>query len=52
MLVVFLAYNIRYHQLTNSDYMAIEIAQGLSGTVGIVLTVSAGATALLFLQTD
>ena len=51
MLVIFLSYNIRYHQLMNSDYMAIEIAQGLSGTIGIVLTVPVAALLGSFIYT-
>lgn len=42
-LVTFLAYSIQYNQLMNSDFIAIEIAQGIAGTIGIVLTVPIGA---------
>lgn len=42
-LIAFQAYQIQYQQLMNSDFMAIEIAQGLAGTCGIVLTVPLGA---------
>jgi len=45
MLIAFYAYQIQYHQLMNSDYIAVEIAQGLAGTFGVVLTVPLGALA-------
>lgn len=38
-LLTFYAYGITYDQLINSDYIAEEIARGLCGTLGIVLTV-------------
>ena len=45
-LLAFFAYQIQYPQLMNSDFIAIEIAQGITGTLGIILTVPIGA--LLF----
>lgn len=38
-LLTFYSYGITYEQLMNSDYIAEEIARGLCGTLGIVLTV-------------
>jgi len=38
-LILFRAYGYPYLQIFNSDMMAIEIIQGLSGSIGIVLTV-------------
>ena len=42
-LLAFLAYQIQYPQLMNSDFIAIEISQGITGTLGIVLTVPISA---------
>ena len=42
-LLAFFAYQIQYPQLMNSDFIAIEIAQGITGTLGIILTVPIGA---------
>lgn len=38
-LLVFLSYQVQFSQLLNSNYLTIEIAQGICGTFGIVLTV-------------
>lgn len=38
-LLVFLSYQVQAEQLLNSNYLTIEIAQGICGTFGIVLTV-------------
>lgn len=38
-LLVFLSYQVEFNQLLNSNYLTIEIAQGICGTIGIVLTV-------------
>ena len=38
-LLVFISYQVQFNQLFSSNYMAIEIAQGVCGTFGIVLTV-------------
>ncbi len=42
-LLVFLSYQIQFRQLLNSNYLSIEIAQGLCGTFGIVLTIPAAS---------
>lgn len=39
MLLVFISYGVEVDQLFSSDYLAIQLAQGLSGSMGIVLTV-------------
>ena len=39
MLVLFRMFDYPYLQIFNSDMMAIEIIQGLAGSIGIVLTV-------------
>lgn len=48
-LLAFLAYQIQYPQLMNSDFIAIEISQGITGTLGIVLTVPISALLCSFL---
>ena len=42
-LLVFLSYHVQPAQLFNSNYLTIEIAQGICGTFGIVLTVPAAS---------
>ena len=50
-LLVFLSYQIQFRQLLNSNYLSIEIAQGLCGTFGIVLTIpSASAISAIMLK--
>ncbi|MBO5460372.1 MAG: YibE/F family protein [Ruminococcus sp.] len=49
-LLVFVSYQVQFNQLFNSNYLSIEIAQGVCGTFGIVLTVpAASAIAATFL---
>lgn len=38
-LLVFISYQVQLNQLLNSNYLVIELAQGVCGTFGIVLTV-------------
>lgn len=38
-LLVFISYEVQSKQILNSNYMIIEIAQGIAGTLGIVMTV-------------
>lgn len=38
-LLVLTAYGIKYHQFMSSDFLAIEVGQGLSGTMAVILTV-------------
>lgn len=38
-LLVLFSYNVDVLQLLNSNYIIIEFAQGIAGTLGIVLTV-------------
>lgn len=42
-LLVFISYQVQFNQLLSSNYLAIEIAQGVCGTFGIVLTVPAAS---------
>ena len=42
-LLVFMSYQVQFHQLFSSNYLTIEIAQGICGTFGIVLTVPAAS---------
>ena len=48
-LLVFLSYQIQFRQLFNSNYLSIEIAQGLCGTFGIVLTIPAASAISAFM---
>ncbi len=45
-----MAYGYQFNQLISSDYLAIELSQGLCATLGVVLTVpvTTGISALLF----
>lgn len=38
-LLVLTAYGIKYHQFVSSDFLAVEVGQGLSGTMAVILTV-------------
>lgn len=38
-LLVLVSYGVAFNQLMSSDYIAVEIAQGLSGATGVALTV-------------
>lgn len=50
-LLVFMSYQVQTNQLFNSNYLTIEIAQGVCGTFGIVLTVPvASAITAVFLK--
>ncbi len=42
-LIVFLSYGIRFNQLISSDFLALEIAMGISGSSAVVLTVPISA---------
>lgn len=42
-MLVLTSYGIRYNQFINSDFIAIEIGQGLSGTMAVILTVPAAS---------
>ncbi len=42
-LLVFISYQVQFNQLLNSNFMSLEIAQGLCGTFGIVLTIPAAS---------
>lgn len=48
-LLVFVSYQVQANQLLNSNYLSIEIAQGICGTFGIVATVpiASGITAFI-----
>lgn len=50
-LILFRAYDYPTLQILNSDLMAIEIVQGLAGSIGIVLTVPLVAAASAWLLT-
>ena len=42
-MLVFYSYGVQFHQLLNSDYLALELAQGLCSTSAVILTVPAAA---------
>lgn len=49
-LLVLTGYGIKYHQLVSSDFLAIELGQGLAGTIAVILTVpvTSAAAAILY----
>lgn len=53
-LLAFLAYQIQYPQLKISDFIAMEMSQGITGTLDIVLTIpiSALLCSLLYKKRD
>lgn len=48
-LLIFISYQVQFNQLINSNYLSIEIAQGLCGTFGIVLTIPVASAIMAFL---
>lgn len=42
-MLVFYSYGVQFHQLFNSDYLAVELAQGLCSTAAVILTVPTAA---------
>lgn len=50
-LLVFISYQVQFNQLINSNYLCIEIAQGICGTFGIVLTIPAASAIMASLLT-
>ena len=48
-LLVFISYQVQFNQLINSNYMCMEIAQGICGTFGIVLTIPTASAIMAFL---
>lgn len=42
-LIVFISYGVQYHQLLSSNYLVLEIAKGLAGSLAVVLTVPISA---------
>ncbi len=51
-MISLLAFGYQFRQLFSSDYMAVELTQGLCATIGVVLTVpiATGISALLFIR--
>jgi uncharacterized membrane protein len=51
-MISLLAYGYQFHQLFSSDYLTIELTQGLCATLGVVLTVpiATGIASLLFIR--
>lgn len=50
-LLVFISYQVQFDQLINSNYLCIEIAQGICGTFGIVLTIPVASAIMASLLT-
>ena len=50
-LLMFISYQVQFNQLINSNYLCIEIAQGICGTFGIVLTIPAASAIMAGLLT-
>ncbi len=48
MILFIIAYGMPYRQIVNLDFLVAEVIQGISGSIGIVLTVP--ITALLHLE--
>lgn len=42
-MIVFRSYGIRFHQLLSSDYLSVELAQGICSTAAVVMTVPVSA---------
>ena len=42
-MLVFFSYGVQFHQIFHSDYLALELAQGLCSTAAVVLTVPAAS---------
>ena len=43
-MLVFCSYGVQLHQILSSDYLAVELAQGICSTAAVILTVPAAAT--------
>jgi len=42
-MLVFYSYGVQFQQLISSDYLTVELAQGLCSTAAVILTVPAAA---------
>ena len=51
-LIVFLSYGIQFNQLISSDFLALEIAMGISGSAAVVLTVPISAAVNSFSENN
>lgn len=51
-MISLLAYNYKFQQLFSSDFLAIELSQGICATIGVVLTVPITSAIAAFLFTD
>ncbi|MBE6810245.1 MAG: YibE/F family protein [Ruminococcaceae bacterium] len=48
MLILLVSYGVQYNQLISSNYIALEVAKGLAGSVAVVLTVPISAFVCAF----
>ena len=42
-MLVFYSWGVQANQLLNSDYLAVELAQGICSTMAVIITVPAAA---------
>lgn len=42
-MLVFCSYGVQFHQILSSDYLAVELAQGMCSTAAVILTVPVSA---------
>ena len=42
-MLVFFSYGVQFHQIFHSDYLTLELAQGLCSTAAVILTVPAAS---------
>ena len=42
-MMVFFSYGVQFYQLLSSDFLAVELTQGLCSTAAVILTVPAAA---------
>ena len=41
--MILISYGVQFHQFVSSNFLALEIAQGLAGSAAIILTVPISA---------
>ena len=51
-MLVFFSYGVQFHQIFHSDYLALELAQGLCSTAAVILTVPAASFVGAFAFSD
>ena len=51
-MLVFFSYGVQFHQIFHSDYLALELSQGLCSTAAVILTVPAASLVGAFAFSD